>query len=199
MYDTFHIYVYYIESDKLELASKGGLFMFKLKTSKSEHKVVKENLKLVETPKYSYVITDDKELVEDDKLNIVFNHAEITRVSRLLDLIVQGEELYITGSNEFGQKRVECRNFYYFIVENDEVFGVLGQTKLIIRMKLYEIEELLQSKDFIRTSKYCLVNIGKIDYIKAALNSKLGLILKNEDKIEVNRSYLKDFKQALKL
>ena len=173
--------------------------MFKLKTSKSEHKVVKENLKLVETPKYSYVITDDKELVEDDKLNIVFNHAEITRVSRLLDLIVQGEELYITGSNEFGQKRVECRNFYYFIVENDEVFGVLGQTKLIIRMKLYEIEELLQSKDFIRTSKYCLVNIGKIDYIKAALNSKLGLILKNEDKIEVNRSYLKDFKQALKL
>ena len=173
--------------------------MFKLKVSKSEHKVVKEKLKLIETPKYNYVITDDKNLVEEDKLNIVFNHAETTKVSSLLDLIVRGEELYLTGNNEFGQKSVECRNFYYFVVEEDDVYGVLGQTKLIIKMKLYEIEELLLSKDFIRTSKYCLVNIGKIDYIKAALNSKLDLLLKNGDRVEVNRSYLKEFKKALKI
>ncbi|AIO18218.1 LytTr DNA-binding domain protein [Candidatus Izimaplasma bacterium HR1] len=173
--------------------------MFKLKINKSEHKLVKEKLKLVETPKYSYVVTDDKELVEDDKLNIVFNHAEITKVSNLLDLIVQGEELFITGNNEFGQKRIECRNFYYFIVEEDDVYGVLGQSKLIIRMKLYEIEEILNPKDFIRSSKYCLVNIGKIDYIKAALNSKLDLLMKNGEHLEVNRSYLKEFKKALKV
>lgn len=173
--------------------------MFKLKVSKSEHNVVKQKLKLIETPKYNYVITDDKNLVEEDKLNIVFNHAETTKVSSLLDLIVKGEELYITGSNEFGQKSVECRNFYYFIVEDDEVYGVLGQTKLIVRMKLYEVEELLIAKDFVRTSKYCLVNIGKIDYIKAALNSKLDLLLKNGDKVEVNRSYLKDFKKSLQI
>ena len=173
--------------------------MFKLKVSKSEHKVVKEKLNLIETPKYSYVITDDKDFVEDDKLNIVFNHAEIPKVSKLLDLIVQGEELYISGSNEFGQKRVECRNFLYFIVEDDIVIGVLGQTKLIVRMKLYEVEEILVSKDFIRTSKYCLVNIGKIDYIKAAMNSKLDLLMKNGDHLEVNRSYLKEFKKALKV
>lgn len=173
--------------------------MFKLKLSKNEHRLVKERLKLVETPKYDYVLTDDKELVEEDKLNIVFHNSDIPRVSRLLDLIVQGEELYITGSNEFGQKSVECRNFYYFLVEDDEVFGVLGTTKLIIRMKLYEIEELLMSKDFIRTSKYCLVNIGKIDYIKPALNSKLNLLMKNGDVCEVNRSYLKEFKKALKV
>jgi len=173
--------------------------MFKLKVSNNEHKVVKEKLKLVETPKYSYVITDDKNLVEDNKLNIVFNFAEINKVSSLLDLIVKGEELYITGNNEFGQKSVESRNFYYFIVEDDDVFGVLGQTRLLIRMKLYEIEKLLESKDFIRTSKYCLVNIGKIDYIKSALNSKLDLLLMNGDHVEVNRSYLKDFKKALKV
>ena len=173
--------------------------MFKLKVSKGEQKQIKERLRLVETPRYSYVVTDDKELVEEDKLNLVFNHAEIPKVSRLLDLIVKGEELYITGNNEFGQKSVECRNYYYFIVEGDDVYGVLHDTKLLIRMKLYEIEELLLNKDFIRISKYCLVNIGKIEYIKTALNSKLDLLLKNQDHVEVNRSYLKDFKAALKL
>ncbi len=66
-------------------------------------------------------------------------------------------------------------------------------------MKLYEIEEILSSKNFIRVSKYCLVNLGKIDYIKTALNSKLDLQMKNGDHVEVNRSYLKEFKKALKI
>ena len=199
MYDTYLLYKYRKFNAKVELTSEGGYFMFKLKVNNAEHKIVKERLELIETPKYSYVITDDKLLVEDDKLNIVFNHTEIPKVSKLLDLIVRGEELYINGHNEFGQKSVESRNFYYFIVEDDELFGVLHDTKLLIRMKLYEIEEILVNKDFIRVSKYCIVNIGKIDYIKAALNSKLDLLMKNDDHCEVNRSYLKNFKAALKL
>ena len=173
--------------------------MFKLKVSKSEHKIIKERLNLVETTKYDYILTDDKDLVEDDKVNIVFSSAEIIRVTKLLDLIVRGEELHITGSNEFGQKSIESRNFYYFIVEEDAVFGVLSNTRLLIKTKLYEIEKLLEHKDFIRITKYCLVNIGKIDYIKPALNSKLDLLLKNTEHLEVNRGYLKDFKKALEI
>lgn len=173
--------------------------MFKLKVSRGEHKILLERLELVESPKYTYVVTDDKNLVEDDKINIVFNHAEIPKVSRLLDVIVRGEELYITGNNEFGSKNVECRNYYYFIVEGEDLYGVLSNTKLIVRNKLYEIEELLSNKDFIRISKYCLVNIGKIDYIKPAMNSKLDLLMKNGEHLEVNRGYLKEFKKALEI
>ncbi|MBU1020318.1 MAG: LytTR family transcriptional regulator DNA-binding domain-containing protein [Firmicutes bacterium] len=132
-------------------------------------------------------------------INIVFNPANTLKVSKLLDWIVNGEDLYIVGSNEFGQKSIESRNFHYFIVEEDDVYGVLGNTRLLIRMKLYEIEELLTSKDFIRISKFCLVSIAKIDYIKPALNSKLDLLMKNGDTLEVNRGYYKDFKQALKI
>jgi len=173
--------------------------MFKLKVSNIEHKIVKERLALIETPIYKYVVTNDKNLVEEDKINIVFNPVDIPKISSLLDLIVQGEEVYITGYNEFGQKSVEARNFQYFIVELDEVYGILHDTKLNIKLKLYELEELVANKDFIRVSKFCLVNIGKIDYIRSALNSKLDLLMKNGDHCEVNRSYLKDFKAALKI
>ena len=173
--------------------------MFKLKVSKSEHKIIKERLNLVETSNYEYILTDDKELIEDDKINIVFNSSEIIKVTKLLDLIVRGEEIHVIGNNEFGQKNVESRNFYYFIVEDEDVYGVLNNSRLLINTKLYEIEELLKRKDFIRISKYCLVNIGKIDYIKPALNSKLDLLLKNDEHLEVNRGYLKDFKKALEI
>jgi len=173
--------------------------MFKLKVDESEHKIIKQRLNLVETKIYQYVLTDNKELVEADKINIVFNHASIIQVAKMLDLIVQGEDVYIVGSNEFGEKRVECRNFLYFIVEEEDVYGVLSNTKLLIKMKLYEIEEILAKKDFIRVSKYCLVNIGKIEYIKPELNSKLSLLMKNSEQLEVNRAYYKDFKLSLKI
>lgn len=173
--------------------------MFKLKVDKHEHKIIKERLELVETIVYDYVLTDSKDNVEEDKINIVFNKANIPKVTRLLDWIVKGEDLFVIGTNEFGQKSVEARNFYYFIVDDDDVYGVLHNTRLLVRMKLYEIEELLLHKDFIRVSKYCLVNIGKIDYIRPALNSKLELTMKNKEIVEVNRAYLKQFKQALKI
>lgn len=173
--------------------------MFRLKVKKEEHKRIKERLNLVETPNYEYVLTDDKELSENDKINIVFNHSDIPKVSKLLDLIVKGEETFLVGSNEFGQKQVECRNFHYFIVEDDDVYGVLNNTRLLIKLKLYEVDELLKSKHFIRVSKFCLVNIGKIAYIRPELNSKLNLLMKNDDHVEVNRGYYKEFKKALKI
>ncbi len=173
--------------------------MFKLKVNEEKHKRISERLGLIEHTKYDYILTDDKNEVEEDKINIVFNEADIPKVNNLLDLIVKGEEVLLTGSNQYGQKTVESRNFYYFIVEGETVYGVLHNTKLIIRMKLYEVEEILLNKDYIRISKYCLVNIGKIDYIKPALNSKLDLLMKNKEHLEVNRAYLKEFKAALKL
>lgn len=171
--------------------------MFKLKVSNEDYKALKERLDLVETVVYDYVLTDDKEMCEDDKMNIVFNRADIPRLSRTLDFIVKGEDKNVVGFNEFGQKTVESRNFLYFIVDGDSVYGVLSNTKLLVKMKLYEIEEYLKDKDFIRISKYCLVNIGKIDYIRPAINSKLDLLMKNGEQLEVNRGYYKSFKESL--
>lgn len=173
--------------------------MFKLKVNLGKHKEVKERLKLSESPNYSYVIADDKDLVEDDKVNIIFNHNDIPKVNHLLDLIVQGEPIYILGYNQYGQKRVESRNIQYVMTEQDDVYAVLYDTKLLVKMKLYALEDLLKQKQFIRVSKYCIVNIGKINYIRALINSKLELQMNNGDLCEVNRNYLKTFKEALKL
>lgn len=172
--------------------------MFKLVVTKGEHKTINDRLKVRNTPKYDYVITDDKECIENDKLNIVFHHGDLDRVSSLLDMIVSKESVYINGRNEFGLKRVESKDILYFEVNGDDLISILSKTKLLVKMKLYEVENLLQDKEFIRVSKFCLVNIRHIDYIKVALNSKLDLEMSNGDHCEVNRSYLKDFKKALK-
>lgn len=170
--------------------------MFKLKPVNTD---LFEKLKLIEAEDYKYVLTTDKDLVEDDKINIFFQEEKVHDINKMLDLLVHGEDVYLTGHNERGTKRVEIRSVYYVETFGDDVYLVLKNARLLTRSKLYQLEEMLHDKDFIRISKSHLVNIGKIKYIKPAINSKVELILNNDEVVEVKRTYLKDFKETLKI
>jgi len=173
--------------------------MFKLKAPRGIRARLRKKLKIVDSKRYDYVVTTDKEYVEEDKINIVFREEDAKKVNRILNAIAKGEDVYITGHNPRGMKHIESRRIHYFVVEQEEVYAILRDAKFRVRHKLYEVEEMLQDKYFIRVSKYALVNINKIEYIKPAFNSKLLLIMKNGDQVEVNRRYYKTFKKTLDL
>jgi DNA-binding LytR/AlgR family response regulator len=173
--------------------------MFKLKVPKQDRQRLKETLNIVDSQEYEYVITTDETRVEKDKINIVFSEDKSEKVNKILDAIAKGEDVFITGENEHGIKHLESRKIHYFMVVNDEVRAFLSDVSFIVKHKLYELEELLKNKHFIRVSKYALVNINKIDYIKPAFNSKLLLLMRNKEEVEVNRRYYKGFKKTLNL
>lgn len=170
--------------------------MFKLKP---ENKELKEKLKLADYSEYDYVLTTEKDETEDDKLNILFQPSLVHEVNDMLDLLIKGEKVYLTGTNERGMKRVEVRNVYYVESFKDDVYLVLRNERLLTHQRLYEFEEMLETKDFIRVSKSHVVNIGKIKYIQPQINSIIRLDLNNGEEIEVKRTYLKAFKEALKI
>ena len=64
---------------------------------------------------------------------------------------------------------------------------------------MYILEQTLTDRNFVRVSKSFLVNIAHISFIKPMLNSKLKLIMGNKDVVEVNRTYVKTFKERMKL
>lgn len=173
--------------------------MFKLKVPKKQRETIRDKLKIANPIEYEYVLTTDKDLIEEDKINIVFDEEHVDKIVKILDLLAKGEDVFITGYNELGQKNIESRYVHYFTIEDDDVIAVLNKYRFIIKMKLYEVEALLKDKHFIRVSKYALVNINRIDYIKPAMNSKLILLMKNGDEVEVNRHYYKTFKETLNL
>jgi len=173
--------------------------MFKLKAPEKKRAYLRKQLKIVDSKQYEFVVTPDKENVEDDKINIVFPEDQAKRVNRILNLIAQGEDVFIVGQSHRGMKHIESRRIHYFVVEQETLYAVLRGDRFRVDMKLYEAEEMLKDKHFIRVSKYALVNINKIDYIKPLLNSKLLLLMKNGDQVEVNRRYYKDFRERLNL
>lgn len=62
---------------------------------------------------------------------------------------------------------------------------------------MVQLEANLYEKGFLRIHKAFIVNTRDIKKIKASLNSKFTLILRNGDQVEVSRSYYYRFKEEM--
>ena len=64
-------------------------------------------------------------------------------------------------------------------------------------LKLYEVEEQLLERDFLRISKQSIVNLRMIKSLKADINRKIKLTLKNGEQIMVSRMYADELRAKL--
>ena len=67
----------------------------------------------------------------------------------------------------------------------------------ISKEPLYLLEGELKDRGFIRVHRSFIVNRRKIERIKSAFNMKMMLIMSNQDKVEVSRSYYAQFKKEI--
>ena len=65
--------------------------------------------------------------------------------------------------------------------------------------RLYELEEKLTGKDFLRASKNCLFNIIHIQSLKSDLEQRLTLTMEGNIKIVVSRQYSGAVKEKLEV
>jgi len=63
-----------------------------------------------------------------------------------------------------------------------------------VKSRLYEVEAALEGLDFIRVSKSVIVNKTGIQRIKPIINGRFDLIMKNNEKVTVTKSYRRSFK-----
>lgn len=170
--------------------------MFKVK---SKTKNLQTQLNLPDVTSYEVVITDDKSMMEDDKVNLVFPLSQIHEVEKLLPILYAKEPVYFSASNERGTTRIVDSDMYYIESFGDDIYIHTANGSYRTHERLYQIEEALESKDFVRISKSVIVNIAKIKYINPALNAKLKLELLNGQGLEVNRTYVSSFRNALSI
>ncbi len=170
--------------------------VFKLKTTTKEWAL---RLRIPDSKEYEIVLTDDKALMEEGKVNVVFGPQQVHQVEALLPLLYQQQAVYLTGFNERGQTRVESADVYFIESVGDEVVVATKNTTLQAHERLYQIEALLAQKDFVRVSKSMILNLAKVTYIQPALHAKLRCELVDGRTVTVNRGYVKSFKHAMKI
>ena len=66
-------------------------------------------------------------------------------------------------------------------------------------LKLYELEQELIERDFLRISKQSIVNLRKIKSLKTDVNRKIRITLQNGEQIVVSRMYSDELRRKLGL
>ena len=66
-------------------------------------------------------------------------------------------------------------------------------------LKLYELEQQLAERDFLRISKQSIVNLRKIKSLKTDVNRKIRITLQNGEQIVVSRMYSDELRKKLGL
>lgn len=123
---------------------------------------------------------------------------EVTAQVREIVTFVKSRQGRLTGVWEGKQYEISVIDIYYIEAVDNRVFLYCSSQVYETKQKLYELEELLKEKYFLRVSKSALLNLMKVKSVKPALNGRFIAILQGGEEIMISRKYVPELKKALK-
>lgn len=104
----------------------------------------------------------------------------------------------LAGINEKGDtEMIYISQILYIEAVDRDVFAYKTSGVYKIRKTLYELEDDLKEKFFVRISKSTIVNIKAVKSIAPEDFRRVKLLLRNGEYLIVSRSYANGFKQAI--
>ena len=85
---------------------------------------------------------------------------------------------------------------YYFDSVDNHTFVYTKDRCFETKYRLYELESMLPY-DFLRCSKSMIINIRKIESVKAEINARMRAVMLNGEAVIISRSYVKELKGKL--
>ena len=92
---------------------------------------------------------------------------------------------------------VPLNSIFYFESVDKTIYIYTDKQVYKSSAKLYILEEQLVDTYFARVSKTTILNLKKLNSIKAAKNAKLEGLLVNDEKILISRQYVAEIKKRL--
>lgn len=94
---------------------------------------------------------------------------------------------------------VNSTDVFYFEAVDNRTFLYTQNDVMEIKLRLYELEQILSPKDFIRISKSLIVNIGKITSLRPELNRTILVTMCNGERLYVSRKYVQALRRLLQI
>lgn len=104
----------------------------------------------------------------------------------------------LEGTKDDKAYRLPLIDIYYIESVDDKTFLYLKDACYESKKRLYEFENVLAGREFIRISKSVIVNMMKVVAIKPAMNGRFLCQLENDEEVIISRKYVPDFKEKLK-
>jgi DNA-binding LytR/AlgR family response regulator len=111
--------------------------------------------------------------------------------------VLQGFDNKLQGSKDGKIYLIDVKDVLYFESVDKRCFIYTDKDVYDTPLKLYEIEEQLTEKGFIRIAKSQILNIFQIESLCPDFGGRIEIILKNSEMLIVSRQYSKLFKERL--
>lgn len=118
---------------------------------------------------------------------------EIERVISLMRMI----DLQIAVKKEDETILIDADQILYIEAVDRNTFVYTDGETYESDLKLYEFEQQLSERNFIRISKQSILNLRKVKSLKAELNRKIRVTLINGEQIIVSRMYSDELRKRL--
>ena len=137
--------------------------------------------------------------IDCDKPEMLEIHChKISDEVREIIAFVKSRQGQLTGTADERQYEIAVSDVFYIESVNNRNFIYTKDKVYETRQKLYELEDMLIEKHFLRVSKSTLLNLMKVSSIKPALNSRFTAVLFSGEQIVITRKYVPELKKALK-
>lgn len=124
-------------------------------------------------------------------------HEVTEQITEIVDF-VKSRQGQLSGVCEGKQYEVAIADIYYIETVDNKVFFYSTTKVYETKQKIYELENALKEKFFLRVSKSMLLNLMKVKSIKPSVNGRFMAILQSGEQIVISRKYVPELKEALK-
>jgi len=145
--------------------------------------------------KFMLLNLEQRKTHKDIEVTVIYPEKNKT-VERLVSFI-NSLSLKIEGHTEDGVKHINVPDIFYIESEDKTAIIYCEKEYFKTRYRLYQLNQKLSGLGFVQVSKYCLININKLDKIIPLSNRRMEAVLKNGKKIFITRKYLYDIKKIL--
>lgn len=137
----------------------------------------------------------EKPELQENQVDIFYNeyNEEIESLASFLE-----KDRVLIGTQEKQSCKFLISDVYYLEIVDRHCFAYLHKDVYQLELNLKKFLEKYEQAGFVQIGKSTVVNVRYVKRIVPDINMRLNLIMENEEKLVVNRSYKKAFMDGLK-
>lgn len=124
-------------------------------------------------------------------------HEVDTKVKEIV-AFVKSRQGQLSGNLDGKIFEIPITDIFYIEAIDNKAFIYCSKQVYETRQKLYEMDDVLSGKNFLRISKSILLNLMKVKALKPALNGRFTALLINGEEVIISRKFVPDLKKKLK-
>ena len=120
-------------------------------------------------------------------------------ISEIMQKLSHTQQKLLAGFDNKAVELLDTKDVIRFYSSNQKVYAQTPSRELTIRLRLYELEERLDKRRFVRISNSEIVNLDRVTALDLSLAGTIRMTLDRSVNTYVSRRYVKKIKETLGL